>query len=54
MLCLIGSGRKTGAIASELHLSPKTIGTYRQRVLEKLELTTSAELVAYAIRRELV
>jgi DNA-binding NarL/FixJ family response regulator len=50
----IGSGKKVTEIAEELSLSPKTISTYRARVLEKLGLTNSAEIIQYAIRNGLV
>lgn len=38
-------------IATQLGLSVKTVETYRARAMEKLELSTRAELVEYAIRR---
>ena len=37
-------------IADHLSLSVKTISTYRARVLEKLGLKNSAEIVQYALR----
>ena len=49
VLCLLAEGRKIVQIAAELSLSPKTISTYRERLLEKLKLKTSAELIRYAI-----
>ncbi len=50
----IGSGKTVTEIAEELSLSPKTISTYRTRVLEKLAVKNSAEIVQYAIRNGLV
>lgn len=47
---LIGQGQTTGEIASELHLSAKTIGTYRERIKEKLGLRSFAELNLHALR----
>jgi len=41
-------------IADELSLSAKTISTYRARVLEKLDVKNSAEIVQYSIRNGLV
>jgi DNA-binding NarL/FixJ family response regulator len=41
---LIGSGLGTSWVASELHLSVKTIETHRQRIKQKLCLTNGAEL----------
>jgi DNA-binding NarL/FixJ family response regulator len=45
---LIGQGVKTSAIAERLHLSVKTIETYRERVREKLDLIDGTELAHYA------
>ena len=50
----IGSGKTVSEIAEELSLSPKTISTYRARVLEKLDVKNSAGIVQYAIRNGLV
>lgn len=47
---LIGKGCTTGEIAEQLHLSAKTIGTYRERIKEKLRLKNSAELTLHAMR----
>jgi two-component system invasion response regulator UvrY len=50
----IGSGKTVTEIADELSLSVKTISTYRVRVLEKLGVKNSAEIVQYALRNGLV
>ena len=49
VLSLIGKGFSAAEIADTLHVSPKTIGTYRERLKEKLELKHGAELVRYAV-----
>ena len=54
VLLRIGSGKTLSAIAYELSLSVKTIGTYRTRILEKMNIKTNAELIHYAIKHELV
>ena len=41
-------------IGAQLRLSVKTVSTYRARILEKLQLRTSAELIHYAIVNKLV
>lgn len=46
----IGRGLTTRRIAAELHLSPKTVQTYRERIKEKLALGTAAELSSEATR----
>lgn len=53
VLCLIASGKTVSNIAEQLSLSPKTISTYRARVLEKMRMKNNAELTAYAIQRGL-
>lgn len=45
---LIGRGEKTAAIAERLHLSVKTIETYRDRIRHKLDLRDGAELTHLA------
>jgi len=47
---LIGQGLTTGAIAEQLRLSANTIGTYRDRIKEKLNLKNAAELTVHAAR----
>ena len=49
---LIGKGYGTKMLASELHLSVKTIETYRARIKEKLGLQSGAELTRYALQME--
>ena len=45
---LIGRGVKTSEIAAQLHLSVRTVWTYRDRIREKLDLSDGAELVRHA------
>jgi DNA-binding NarL/FixJ family response regulator len=47
---LIGQGFSTRKIAERLHLSIKTIETYRAHIKDKLNLTDATELLQYAIR----
>ena len=49
----IGAGRTLAEIAAELSLSPKTVSTYRLRILGKLGLQRTAELVRYAVEHEI-
>jgi len=46
---LIGRGLGTGEIARRLHLSPKTIETYRAHIKQKLNLADATELLQHAI-----
>ena len=53
VLGCLGRGQSVKEIAAALHLSPKTISTYRARVLEKLGLASTAELIRYAVEHQL-
>lgn len=46
---MIGKGLKTSEIAEAIHLSVKTIETYREQIKLKLHLKTASELNQYAI-----
>jgi DNA-binding NarL/FixJ family response regulator len=54
VLRMIAAGHQTGEIASTLMLSVKTVSTYRTRILEKMQLRTSAEIIRYAFDHQLV
>jgi len=54
ILRMIASGKTVSQIARELHLSATTVSTYRTRILGKLKMATSAELIRYALRNHLV
>ena len=47
----IGAGKTTKQIAHDLELSPRTVDIHRAHIKKKLELKTSAEIVAFAISR---
>lgn len=51
---LLASGKSVGEIAELLHLSAKTVSTYRTRSLEKTGFRSNAEIIAYAIRTGLI
>ncbi|MBI5317171.1 MAG: response regulator transcription factor [Nitrospirae bacterium] len=53
VLRLLGQGKRPSQIADEMALSVKTISTYRARLLEKLGLQSTAQLVRYAIEHRL-
>lgn len=54
VLKLISLGKTVSQIAKELSLSVATISTYRSRLLYKMNLKNSAELMRYAINNKLV
>jgi DNA-binding NarL/FixJ family response regulator len=51
---LMGAGRTITGIAELLALSDKTVSTYRARILEKLQLKTTSEIVRYVIEHNLL
>jgi len=50
----IASGSTVGEIAVQMHLSVKTVSTYRTRLLDKMGMATNAELTRYALEHHLV
>jgi two-component system, NarL family, invasion response regulator UvrY len=50
----LGAGKSVDQIARELTLSPKTVRTYKSRILEKMNLKTTAQLIFYAVQQGLV
>ena len=54
VLRMIGSGKTVSQIAQELRLSVTTVSTYRARILEKMNMSSTAELMRYALRAHLV
>jgi len=54
VLALTAEGYSNQEIAARLYLSPKTVDTYRQRIMEKLGLHHRSELVHYALDRGLL
>jgi DNA-binding NarL/FixJ family response regulator len=54
VLRLLGEGQAIKQIAHRMGLSPSTVATYRARVLTKLKLKTTAELIHYALDQGLL
>jgi len=50
----IASGQSLSQIADALHLSPKTVSTYRARILEKLGMSSNVEIGRYALENGLL
>ena len=53
ILQLVAEGRSSADIGRLLSLSPKTVDTYRSRLMQKLDLDNFAALVKFAIARGL-
>ncbi|MGC2061410.1 MAG: response regulator transcription factor [Thermodesulfovibrionales bacterium] len=50
---MIVAGKALKEIAGEMSLSPKTVSTFRSRILQKLNMTSNAELIQYAVKNQL-
>ncbi|MFT3760448.1 response regulator [Thauera sp.] len=50
----LARGESVSDIAAVLNLSVKTVSTYRSRLLEKLQVSSNAELATYALRHGLI
>jgi DNA-binding NarL/FixJ family response regulator len=53
VLQLLSEGKTTKGIGSDLQVSVKTVETYRQQIMDKLNIHSIAELTKYAIREGL-
>jgi two-component system, NarL family, invasion response regulator UvrY len=51
---LIASGKTVSEIAEILHLSVKTISTYRSHILEKMKMKSNTEIILYAVQNKLM
>ncbi|MEZ5499077.1 MAG: response regulator transcription factor [Steroidobacteraceae bacterium] len=54
IFCKLAAGQAVSAIADELHLSVKTVSTYRSRILEKMAFANNADITTYALRNGLI
>ena len=54
VMLMISRGKKTNEIAQKLSLSPKTVSTYKRRILEKMQMHNAIELTRYALENNLI
>jgi DNA-binding NarL/FixJ family response regulator len=54
VMLMLASGRTIMDIAERLALSPKTVSTYRRRLLEKMGLASNADLIRYTLQYHLI
>ncbi len=54
VLALTAKGHTSREIGDQLALSPRTVETYRERIMQKLGLAHRSELVEYALRHNLL
>lgn len=51
---LLAEGKSPSEVANSLFVSPKTVHTHRQHIMEKLGLRTTTELIRYALRQGVI
>ncbi|HTY38451.1 MAG TPA: response regulator transcription factor, partial [Bacteroidota bacterium] len=54
VLCLLGQGKSVTEAADALKLSIPTVSTYRARILDKMKLNSTAQLIVYALEHKLI
>ena len=54
IFCKLAGGAAVSQIAEDLHLSVKTVSTYRTRILEKMSMKNNADLTYYAVKNGLI
>jgi DNA-binding NarL/FixJ family response regulator len=54
ILCLVVEGKTSAEIGKSLHLSPKTVESYRSRMMQKLGVSGLPELIKFAIKHGLI
>jgi two-component system, NarL family, invasion response regulator UvrY len=51
---MIAAGKSLKEIAGEINLSPKTVSTFRTRILQKMDFKNNADLIQYAMKNSLM
>ncbi|MFN0167931.1 MAG: response regulator [Bryobacteraceae bacterium] len=54
VLQLIAEGKSNKEVAASLFVSPTTVETHRARIMDKLDLHSTAEIVLYAVRKRII
>lgn len=54
ILQLLAEGRSNKEVATELNLSTYTVETHRTRIMQKLDLHSTTDLVLYAVRKKII
>ncbi len=54
ILQLLAEGRSMKEVAAELNITARTVAFHKYRMMEQLKITSSAELIQYAVKRHIV
>ncbi len=54
IFCAIANGQGITETAKKLSLSPKTVSTYRSRILKKMQMQNNSDIIRYALNHELI
>lgn len=54
ILKLLAEGKSTSQVSDQLELALTTVSTYRSRILEKLQLSTNADITRYALKYKII
>ena len=54
VMTMLAGGASASGIARQLCVSPKTVSTYRARILDKMNLQSNAQLIHYCIKQGLI
>ena len=54
VMVMLAKGNSLSSIARHLCVSPKTVSTYRTRILDKMKLQSNAQIIHYAIKHGLI
>jgi DNA-binding NarL/FixJ family response regulator len=54
VLQLLAEGRSMKQVASVLNVTPRTVAFHKYRMMEQLHITSTAELIQFALRHHLV
>jgi len=53
VLALLVKGNTMREVAAILKITPRTVAFHKYRIMEKLEISSNAELIRYAVRRRI-
>jgi DNA-binding NarL/FixJ family response regulator len=54
VMCMISSGKTINQISKKLSLSNSSISTYRARILEKMKMSSTTDIIRYVVKHGLL